>query len=100
MKTIVSKTIENKIYVVRGVKILLDTDLAEMYEVETKNLNKAIKRNIEKFPMDFMFKLTRKEWDDLRFQIGTSSSYGGRRYLPYGFTECGVAAYPAPKVRG
>lgn len=69
---------------------MLDFDLAEMYEVETKNLNKAVKRNIERFPEDFMFQLSSTEYENLRFQIGTSS-WGGTRYAPFAFTEQGVA---------
>ncbi|HQU43383.1 MAG: hypothetical protein B7Z73_01495 [Planctomycetia bacterium 21-64-5] len=72
--------------------MLLDSDLAELYGVETKNLNKAAKRNLDRFPADFMFQLTADEAEALRFQIGTSkSSRGGRRYLPNAFTEQGVA---------
>lgn len=82
--------IENKIYEIRGQKVMLDFDLAKMYQVETKNLNKAVKRNIERFPEDFMFQLTSEEMANLRFQIGTSS-WGGTRYLPFAFTEQGVA---------
>ena len=71
---------------------MLDSDLAALYEVETKNLNKAVKRNFERFPDDFMFQLTKIEWENLRFQFGTSSlQYGGRRFIPYVFTEQGVA---------
>lgn len=71
---------------------MLDSDLADLYGVETKFFNRAIKRNKDRFPNDFMFQLTEKESQNLRFQIGTSSSrYGGRRYLPYVFTEHGVA---------
>jgi phage regulator Rha-like protein len=71
---------------------MLDSDLASLYQVETKNLNKAVKRNIERFPQSFCFQLTEEEAENLRFQIGTSSlNYGGRRYLPYAFTEQGVA---------
>lgn len=69
---------------------MLDFDLAEMYEIETKNLNKAVKRNIERFPDDFMFQLTKEELSNLRFQIGTSS-WGGSRYAPFAFTQEGVA---------
>ncbi len=69
---------------------MLDKDLAEMYGVKTKELNKAVKRNKERFPEDFMFQLTKKEAVNLRFQIGTSSR-GGRRYIPYVFTQEGVA---------
>ena len=82
--------IENKIYEIRGQKVMLDFDLAEMYQAETKNLNKAVKRNKERFPEDFMFQLTSEEMANLRFQIGTSS-WGGTRYLPFAFTEQGVA---------
>lgn len=84
--------IQNLIYEIRGQKVMLDSDLAELYEVETKNLNKAVKRNIERFPELFMFQLSEDEWQTLRFQFGTSKEgKGGRRYLPYVFTEQGVA---------
>ncbi|MEW6002151.1 MAG: ORF6N domain-containing protein [Nitrospirota bacterium] len=85
--------IERKIYLIRSQKIMLDNDLAELYGVKTFNLNKAVKRNIDRFPKDFMFQLTKEEADSLRFQIGMSKSEGrgGRRYLPYAFTEQGVA---------
>ena len=70
---------------------MLDSDLADLYQVETKNLNKAINRNRTRFPEDFMFQLTAEEWESLRFQSGTSNpGRGGRRYLPYAFTEHGV----------
>jgi len=69
---------------------MLDADLAELYEVETKELNRAVKRNIERFPEDFMFQLSADEFDNLRFQFGTSR-WGGRRYPPYAFTEQGVS---------
>ncbi len=82
--------IERRIYLIRGQKVMIDVNLADLYQVETKNLNKAVKRNIERFPNDFMFRLTKKEVGNLRFQIGTSS-WGGHRYLPYAFTELGVA---------
>ena len=85
------QTIQNKIYEVRGQKIMLDFDLAELYEVQTKNLNLAVKRNIKRFPNDFMFQLTKNEWDALRLQIETSKGRGGTRYLPYAFTEQGLA---------
>jgi hypothetical protein len=71
MSEITSKEIEKMIYVVRGQKVMLDSDLADLYCVLTKNLNKAVKRNIDKFPQDFMFKLSKKEYEDLRFQFGT-----------------------------
>lgn len=123
--------IENKVYIIRGQRVMLDKDLAWLYEVETKRLNEAVKRNIERFPEDFMFQLTKEEYENLMFQFGTSSrenenlrsqfatskkeenlmsqiaisssdekilekiktsaSWGGVRYLPYAFTEHGVA---------
>jgi phage regulator Rha-like protein len=84
--------IERRIYLIRGHKVMLDSDLAELYQVLTKNLNKAVARNPERFPGDFMFQLTAEEAESLRFQIGTSNEgRGGRRYLPYAFTEHGVA---------
>ena len=84
--------IQNLIYIIRGQRVMLDSDLAQLYGVLTKNLNKAVKRNIERFPKDFMFQLTREEYQNLRFQIGTSkSTHGGRRFMPYAFTEQGVA---------
>jgi len=82
--------IMNKIYLIRDQKIMLDRDLAELYGVMTGNLNKAVKRNIKRFPEDFMFQLTKEEFDNLIFQFGTSS-WGGTRNLPYAFTEQGVA---------
>jgi hypothetical protein len=84
-----TQVIENKIYEIRGQKVMLDFDLAEMYQVETKVLNQTVKRNIERFPTDFMFQLTNQELTNLRSQIVTSS-WGGKRYLPYAFTEHGV----------
>jgi phage regulator Rha-like protein len=85
--------IERKIYLLRRQKVMLDSDLAVLYGIETKLLNKAVKRNAERFPSDFMFQLTPAEARALRFQIGTSSegAHGGRRYLPYVFTQEGVA---------
>ena len=82
--------IMNKIYLIRGIKVMLDKDLAELYNVSTGNLNKAVNRNIKRFPDDFMFRLTKQEFDNLIFQIGTSS-WGGTRKLPSAFTEQGVA---------
>jgi len=83
--------IETLIYEVRGQRIMLDSDLAEVYGVLTKVLNRAIKRHANRFPNDFLFRLTRQEFANLRCQIGTSSSrYGGRRFLPYAFTEHGA----------
>lgn len=90
------KDIESLIYTVRDKQVMLDSDLATLYQVETKNLNKAVKRNIERFPQSFCFQLTEKEAENLRFQFGTSSlNYGGRRYLPYVFCEQGVAMLSA-----
>jgi hypothetical protein len=84
--------IEAMIYVIRGQKVMLDTDLAELYGVLTKNLNKAVKRNQDRFPEDFMFQLTAEEHESLKSQIVTSKvGRGGRRYLPLAFTESGVA---------
>ena len=85
--------IENLIYEIRGVQVILDSDLARLYECVngTKDINKAVKRNIERFPENFMFQLTDEEYDNLRFQSGTSKIKGGRRYNPYVFTEQGVA---------
>lgn len=86
--------IQSKIYEVRGQKVILDRDLAELYNVTTSNLNKAVKRNIRRFPDDFMFQLTKAEFDELKtnliFQNGTSN-WGGTRKLPYAFTEQGLA---------
>lgn len=79
----------SKIYYIRGQKVMLDEDLAELYQVETRQLNQQIKRNMERFPEDFMFQLTTEEFDNLKSQIVTSS-WGGRRKLPYAFTEHGV----------
>jgi len=83
--------IENKILVIRGQQVMLDRDLAELYGVETKNLNKAMNRNKERFPEYFCFQLSSEEFSALRFHFGTSNTKGGRRYLPYAFTEQGVA---------
>ena len=99
------KSIQNRIYELRGERALLDRDLAALYEVETKALNLAVKRNIKRFPADFMFQLTKEEFEGLRFQLETlkqtdnplrlqnetSKGRGGTRYLPYAFTEQGVA---------
>jgi len=99
------RSIQNRIYEIRGERVMLDSDLAVLYETETKALNLAVKRNLKRFPKDFMFQLTIKEWEELRFQIETSKksdnalrlqtetskARGGRRYMPYVFTEQGVA---------
>lgn len=82
--------IEQKIFLIRGQKVMLDRDLAVLYGVETKILNKAVRRNSDRFPPDFMFQLTKSEFDNLKFQFGTSS-WGGTRKLPLVFTENGVA---------
>ena len=76
---IIVGNIENKIYYFKGKNVMLDSDLAKLYGVETFNLNKSVKRNIERFPEDFMFQLSDEEYNNLKFQIGISSSYGGRR---------------------
>jgi len=78
--------IQNKIYEMRGQKVMLDFDLADLYKIETKMLKRAVRRNINRFPKDFMFELTKKEWQNLRYQFGTSNQ-GGIRYMPFAFTE-------------
>ena len=85
--------VEPRIYSIRGHKVILDSDLAELYQVETSNLNKAVKRNLDRFPSDFMFQLTEEEDEALIFQSGISKpgGRGGRRHRPYVFTEQGVA---------
>jgi hypothetical protein len=91
VKLIIPKErIEQSIYFIRGDKVMLDADLAGLYDVETRVLVQAVKRNLERFPPDFMFQLTKEEFENLRSQIVTSS-WGGRRYLPYAFTEQGLA---------
>src|SRR5437870_5313363 len=82
--------IQRRIYLVRGEKVMLDADLAELYKVPTKSLNLAVSRNADRFPADFMFQLAPAEFDNLRHQNETSS-WGGRRYAPLAFTEHGVA---------
>ena len=82
--------IQSKIYEIRGQKVMLDFDLAEMYEVETRVLNQAVKRNIRRFPDGFMFQLTVNEWDNLKSQF-VISRWGGTRKLPFAFTEGGLA---------
>lgn len=92
---ITNDEIKNLIYTIRGKQVMLDSDVAMLYHYATKNINKAMKRNIERFPEDFCFQLTEEEVENLRFQFGTSSlmleNYGGRRYLPYVYTEQGIA---------
>ncbi len=85
------KDIKSLIYVVRGQQVMLDSDLAMLYQVETKVFNQAVSRNIERFPENFRFQLTKEEFDSLRSQIATSNGRGGRRYRPYMFTEQGIA---------
>jgi len=102
--------IENRIFTVRGVQVMLDRDLAEMYQTETKFINRAMKRNPDRFPETFAFQLTTKEWENLRFQFGTSSENKSlrfqsgtlnagrgqhRKYLPFAFTEQGIAMLSA-----
>lgn len=89
-----NREIQNMIYTIRGKQVMVDSDLAELYKVTTGNLNKAMKRNLLRFPEHFCFQLTELEYENLRFQNGISSSnnnYGGRRYMPYVFTEQGIA---------
>ena len=85
-----TEVIVTKIIFLRGEKVLLDRDLAELYGVETKQLKRAVRRNIKRFPEDFMFELSKEEWENLRCHFGTSS-WGGIRYAPMAFTEQGVA---------
>ncbi|MEK9180457.1 MAG: ORF6N domain-containing protein [Patescibacteria group bacterium] len=87
-----SERVVSKIFLIRGRKVMVDRDLAELYGVETKVLNQSVARNSRRFPGDFMFRLTKKEMETLRSQFVTSNNgRGGRRYLPYAFTEQGVA---------
>jgi hypothetical protein len=88
--TILEEAVISKIYEIRGKKVMLDKELAELYGVTTGNLNKAVSRNLKRFPEDFMFQLTEKEWRNLKSQIETSS-WGGVRKMPKAFTEQGVA---------
>jgi hypothetical protein len=83
------EVVMNKIYLIRNCKVMLDDDLAELYQVETRRLNEQVKRNADRFPEDFMFQLTDSEWENLKSQNATSS-WGGRRKIPYAFTEHGV----------
>ena len=89
---VVAETIDIKslIYIIRGQQVMLDSDLAMLYQVETKAFNQAVSRNIERFPENFRFQLTKEEFDALRSQIATSNGRGGRRYRPYMFTEQGL----------
>jgi hypothetical protein len=92
MRPIISaEIIEHKIYIVRGQKVMLDSDLAELYGVTTKRLNEQVRRNADRFPNDFMFQLSSDEFESLRSHFATSSlKHGGRRYIPYVFTEHGA----------
>lgn len=90
-----NEEIQNRIYTIRDVQVMLDEDLALLYGVETKVLNQAVKRNSERFPEEFMFQITDDEFNRLRSQFVTSNQRGGRRYLPYAFTEQGVAMLSA-----
>jgi hypothetical protein len=90
-KPIPFAAVESRIHLIRGSKVMLDGDLAQLYGVATKNLNKAVARNLNRFPEDFMYQLTRQELTTLRFQFGTSSLHGGRRHMPYAFTQEGIA---------
>ncbi|MFQ5779519.1 MAG: ORF6N domain-containing protein [Nitrospiria bacterium] len=86
-----TKRIEQLIFLIRGQKVMMDSDLARIYGITTKRLNQQVKRNLDRFPKDFIFQLTKKEFSNLILQIATSSSgYGGRRTLPYVFTEHGA----------
>ncbi len=89
------KNIKDCIYNIRGQQVMIDEDLADMYGVETRYLNKAVSRNIDRFPEKFRFQLTTEEYENLKFQFGTSRSHGGRRKLPYVFTEQGVSMLSA-----
>ena len=100
----IDESIKTKIYTIRGLQVMLDSDLAELYGAETKQLNKAVNRNLDRFPTNFRLQLTEDEYQNLRFHFGTSSlvsqnatpnQHGGRRYLPYVFTEQGVAMLSA-----
>ncbi len=83
--------IESKIHEIRGQKVMLDYDLAELYETETKYLKRSVRTNLNRFPSDFMFELLKAEWETLRCHFSTSNQRGGTRYLPFAFTEQGVA---------
>ena len=91
MQKVPDELVMNKIYFIREQKVMLDSDLAELYAVTTGNLNKAVKRNMQRFPIDFMFQLTQKEYENLRFQFGILEQGKYSKYLPYAFTEQGVA---------
>lgn len=90
LKDLSEREIEARIYFIRGQSVMLDSDLADLYQVQTKRINEQVKRNHSRFPIDFMFQLTQNEWSVLKSQIATSRGWGGRRNLPYAFTEHGV----------
>ena len=95
------ETIERRIYLIRSQKVMLDSDLADLYQVPTKSLNLAVRRNADRFPEDFMLQLTKEEVSSLRFQFETSNKgRGGRRYLPHAFTKHGVAMQLACRALG
>lgn len=91
LQIIPNERVIKRIFWLRNEKVILDSDLADLYGVLTGNLNKAVKRNIERFPSDFMFQVNKEEFDGLMFQSGTSKGRGGKRKLPFAFTEPGVA---------
>ena len=93
--SISESTIKKLIYLIRGQQVMMDSDLAMLYQVETKVFNQAVKRNIERFPVRFRFQITKEEYDSLRSQFVTSNGKGGRRYMPYVFTEQGIAMLSA-----
>ena len=95
MITTNDQNIQSRIFTLRGLQVMLDSDLAQLYGVETKVFNQAVKRNIERFPERFRFQLSEDEFQNLRSQFVTSSEHGGRRYLPYAFTEQGVSMLSA-----
>ncbi len=95
LETITPIMLENKIFTLRNSQVMLDSDLADIYGVETKSFNRAVARNINRFPVSFRFQLTQDEYDSLRYQIGTSKNRGGRRYLPYVFSEQGISMLSA-----
>jgi len=99
-KNLLTEIIENRIYYVRGYKVMLDSDLAKLYQVETKVLNQAVKRNIYRFPdPEFMFQLNNQEVEVLRSQFVTSKGKGGRRYLPFVFSEYGILMLFSKQLR-
>ena len=95
IKVIPDETILRKIYVLRGEKVMLDMDLAVLYGVDNKQLKRQVRRNIIRFPVDFMFQINVEEYQSLRSQIGTSKNRGGTRYMPYAFTEQGISMLSA-----